>query len=637
MGCQPQDLLLSKGIKTDLVRRRGSAPVNREASLLYDLLGDNPDLLPSGRDAALRRSSSKNERRLWIFLVIWFVAGVVQAIFTNLDGEEAYYAIFAKHLAWGYFDHPPAVAFFARLGMLLFPGDLGPRFMMVVLSTATLWIGSRLLEDRQFPLYIATVLGLVLIQAGSFLVKTDVPLLFFATLFFYFYREYLKGRERVCIAVLPIAIAGMLLSKYHGLLIVGLTLVSNLGIMRRVSFWIIGILSLALVFPHAVWLYLHDFVTIRYHLGGRPDAGLLLKNVLGYLVMPPFIFGPAVGVLLLPAALIVKGRDGFDKALKFNLIGALAFFFIASFGVRIHMHWLSVAIIPVLALGIPYIYDREALRKILMLLAIGSAVAFVPVRIYLAWDFLPAFVDRKMQIVHGWDKWAQDVRRLADGRCVVFLDDYGSAAKYTYYTGEMAQSYNSMGHQNSQHDLWPIEESFRGKRAMIVNGEPYDQFLTTYARNGAEIRYRFVDDFETYSKVGIELGRRGPLIRFVAEMPSELPVTLVNHSAWPVAFKGHTELAPMITYYFFKGPEVICWGACDVIAGITLEQEVNRTVELRPPAIPGDYTLRFAIRPGWLQPSNNGGMYAITVLPARQSSSSAGAGQTEKSPGGRIE
>ena len=585
--------------------------------MLYGPLEENLDL------TALGRSSSKNERRLWIFLVIWFVAGVVQAVFTNLDGEEAYYAIFAKHLAWGYFDHPPAIAFFARLGMMVFPGDLGPRFMMVVLSTATLWIGSRLVENKQIPLYIATVLGLVLIQAGSFLVKTDVPLLFFATLFFYFYREYLRGRERVCIAVLPIAIAGMLLSKYHGLLIVGLTLLSNLRLMRRGSFWVIGILSLGLVFPHAIWLYLHDFVTIRYHLGGRTDAGFLLKNVLGYLVMPPFIFGPAVGVLLLPAALLVKGRDGFDRALKFNLIGALAFFFVASFGVHIHMHWLSIAIIPMLALAIPYIYDREALRKILMVLAIGSAVAFVPVRVYLAWDFLPAFVDRKMQIVHGWDKWAQDVRRLADGRNVVFLDDYGSAAKYSYYTGEMAHSYNSMWYQNTQQDVWPIEESFRGKPAMILNGMSLDQFKTTYARNGAEIVYRFVDDFETYSKVEIQLGSRGPL-NCVAERPSELPVTLINRSAWPVAFKGHTELAPMITYYFFKGPEVVCWGACDVVAGITLQRKVNRTVELHPPAIPGDYTLRFAIRPGWLQPSNNGGTYAITVFPAAKPSSAGG-------------
>ena len=370
-----------------------------------DEVENSLDLLSSGSDDALRQKSSDNERLLWGFLAIWFFAGVLQSIFTNLDGEEAYYAVFGRNLAWGYFDHPPAVAFFARLGMLVFPGDLGPRFMMVVLSTATLWIGSRLLERRQIPLYLAIVAGLVLVQAGSFLIKTDVPLLFFATLFFYYYREYLKGRERVAVVVLPIAIAGMFLSKYHGLLIVGFTVLSNPGMLKRRTFWVMAFLSFILVLPHAVWLYEHDFVTIRYHLGGRTDSGFLWKNVFGYLVMPPFVLGPAVGILLLPAALMAKTRDGFETTLKYILVGTLVFFFIASFAVRIHMHWLSIALIPVLTLGIPFIYDREILRRITVLLAVGTAVVFVPVRVYLAWDFLPAFVDRKMQIVHGWDKW----------------------------------------------------------------------------------------------------------------------------------------------------------------------------------------------------------------------------------------
>jgi hypothetical protein len=591
-------------------------------------LENSLDLVSSRRDDGPTRKSSDNERLLWGFLAIWFFAGVLQSIFTNLDGEEAYYAIFGRNLAWGYFDHPPAVAFFARIGMLLFPGDLGPRFMMVVLSTATLWIGSRLLERKQIPLYLAIVSGLVLVQAGSFLIKTDVPLLFFATLFFYYYREYLRGRERVVVVVLPIAIAGMFLSKYHGLLIVAFTVLSNPGMLKRGSFWLMALLSFILVLPHAAWLYSHDFVTIRYHLGGRTDAGFLWKNVFGYLVMPPFVLGPAVGVLLLPAALMAKARDGFEKTWKFILVGALVFFFIASFGVRIHMHWLSIALIPVLTLGIPYIYDREVLRRITMFLAVGTAIAFVPVRVYLAWDFLPAFVDRKMQIVHGWDKWAQDVRRLADGRNVVFLDDYGNAAKYTYYTGETAHSYNSMWYQSTQQDLWPIEENFRGKPAMIVNGMPLDQFKNAFARNGAEVIYRFVDDFQSFSKVEIKPAGSSAL-HCVAGLPFEMPITLINHSNGPVAFKGQTELSPQITYHFFKGQEGICWGSCDVLAGITLQHEVGRTIELRPPAIPGEYTLRLAIRPGWLQPSINGRSYAIAVKPAPRPPT--GAGLTAKS------
>lgn len=609
----------------DLVRMRSSAQVQSAAELHCDQIENNRDVRPARQDQALRQIPADNEWRLWLFLAIWFAAGVLQSIFTNLDGEEAYYATFARHLAWGYFDHPPALALFVRLGMLIFPGDLGPRFLLVLMSTATLWIGSRLVQRSQIPIYIAAVAGLALTQAGSFLIKTDVPLLFFAAAFFYFYREYLRGRERIAIAALPIAIAGMLLSKYHGLLVVALTLLSNPMLLKRPSFWLIALLSAVLILPHALWLYSHDFITIRYHLGGRTDGGFSWKNVFGYLFMQPFVFGPVIGVLLLPAALLAKSKDAFERALKFNLIGILAFFCVASFAVRIHMHWTSIALIPLLALAIPYIYDRPPLRKLFVQLAVVTVVAVIPIRVYLAWDFLPAFIDRKMQIVHGWDHWAQDVRRLADGRCVVFLDDYGSAGKYTYYTGETSHCYNSLWYENTQHDIWPIEESFRGKRAMIVNGTYVDHFQTTHATNGVEIRYRFVDDFQAYSKIKILLTASAP-IHCVAEKPFDVPITLINHYDSPIAFEAHTELAPLLAYYFFKGDDLVTSGSFDFIAGTTLKHDLTRTVELRPPAIPGNYTLRLAIRPGWLPPSGNSAVYAVTVGPASEPSFPAAVG-----------
>jgi hypothetical protein len=448
-------------------------------------------------------------------------------------------------------------------------------------------------------------------QAGSFLIKTDVPLLFFTTVFFYYYREYLKGRVRVGVIALSIAIAGMLLSKYHGILVVFLTVASNPKLLRRGSFWAVVGFSTVLMLPHAAWLYSHDFVTVRYHLSGRTDSGFSWMNVFGYLLMQPFVFGPVIGVLLLPAALIAPAQDDFDRALKFNLVGILVFFFIASFGVHIHMHWTSVALVPVLTLGIPFICERRKMRNVLVIAAVVTAVAFVPVRVFLAWDFLPAFLDRKIEVVHGWAEWAQDVRKIAGGRNVVFVNDYESAGKYTYYTREMADSYNTFWYQNTQHDIWPVEDNFRGKPAMVIN-EFIEPFKTALARNGTEIHYRFVNDFEAYSKVAIKLASDGPL-RCVAGTPFALPITLINHYDHPIFFKGHTELSPVVAYYFLKGPDMVEWSACDVIAGSTLQDKMVRTIKVKPPATEGEYKLRFAIRPGWLPPSNNGGVYDIAV------------------------
>ncbi len=78
-----------------------------------------------------------------ILLAILFVLNLFQASFTELIYDEAYYWYYAQNLAWGYFDHPPMVAFLVKLSSFFFNGELGVRFMSILLSVGTyilLWI-----------------------------------------------------------------------------------------------------------------------------------------------------------------------------------------------------------------------------------------------------------------------------------------------------------------------------------------------------------------------------------------------------------------------------------------------------------------------------------------------------------------
>lgn len=49
-----------------------------------------------------------------VLLAAVFVLNLVQASITELIYDEAYYWYYAQNLAWGYFDHPPMVAFMIR-------------------------------------------------------------------------------------------------------------------------------------------------------------------------------------------------------------------------------------------------------------------------------------------------------------------------------------------------------------------------------------------------------------------------------------------------------------------------------------------------------------------------------------------
>src|SRR5215470_17331422 len=63
------------------------------------------------------------------------VLRLVAAALTPLTFDEAYYWIWSKHLAGGYYDHPPMVALVIRAGTMI-AGDteLGVRLVSVLLA-----------------------------------------------------------------------------------------------------------------------------------------------------------------------------------------------------------------------------------------------------------------------------------------------------------------------------------------------------------------------------------------------------------------------------------------------------------------------------------------------------------------------
>jgi 4-amino-4-deoxy-L-arabinose transferase-like glycosyltransferase len=74
------------------------------------------------------------------FVALLLILRAVMAALLPLSADEAYYWLWSKHLAAGYYDHPPMIAWAIRAGTLLF-GDtpLGVRLMGVVLSFPASW------------------------------------------------------------------------------------------------------------------------------------------------------------------------------------------------------------------------------------------------------------------------------------------------------------------------------------------------------------------------------------------------------------------------------------------------------------------------------------------------------------------
>src|SRR5580692_3891692 len=204
---------------------------------------------------------------------------LVAAAWTPLTFDEAYYWIWSKHLAFGYYDHPPGVALVIRLGTLI-AGDteLGVRLVSILLAlpmSFAVYRTAEILFGGQRVAATATILLNVTLMAavGTLIVTPDAPLLVASSFVLFFLAKVPEtGRGAWWLAV-GAAVGAALLSKYTALffgpaILIWLVLVPKL---RRwlISLWLYlgGLVALAIFSPVILWNADHHWVSFIKQIG----------------------------------------------------------------------------------------------------------------------------------------------------------------------------------------------------------------------------------------------------------------------------------------------------------------------------------------------------------------------------------
>ncbi|MEC8832453.1 MAG: glycosyltransferase family 39 protein, partial [Bacteroidota bacterium] len=279
--------------------------------------------------------AQKLPRLFLVLLAVLFVLNLVQASFTELIYDEAYYWYYAQNLAWGYFDHPPMVAFLIKISSFIFDGELGVRFMSSVLSAATYILLWAMIDNPKKKDYVihffVVVFSFTLMNAYGFLTLPDTALLFFTALFLWLYKSFLKEESIVTTIGLGLVMAALMYSKYHAVLVIFFVFLSNYKLIFNKKAWIAVILALICYAPHFVWLYQNDFISITFHLYERPNQAYKFDEfTLGFFLNIVVIIG-LLFYWIYGAFFKYKGTDKFSKALIYLVYGVLIFFFISSF------------------------------------------------------------------------------------------------------------------------------------------------------------------------------------------------------------------------------------------------------------------------------------------------------------------
>lgn len=405
------------------------------------------------------------DRLVLLWLGVWWIANLVQAGFTELANDEAYYHMFAERLAWGYFDHPPVTALLVWAGERLFGGELGVRFFFTVLQPLYLWILWRLIRPadagrRDAALFVVVSAATLMLQLYGFIAVPDGPLMFTTALFLLTFKWFSENRRRAWLWM-GIAMALMAYSKYHGALVVLFALAANPRQLLRPALYSSGAVALLLLVPHLVWQYEHDWASFAYHLSGRNSVfrpGYVVEFLANVLV----VFNPFFVPLYVQAWRKVKPQTPVGRALKLLPVAFIVFFMLSSLRGYVQPQWVIVSCFGLVCVLFAYARRHPRTRRYVM--RAGGVTVGLIVLVRLVMIFNPLGI--RFEVFNNPESYAA-IAAEADGRPVVFRYGYAVAAKYAFYTGGEAYCQPNIRYRTHQWQFRDDDSQFIDREVLV--------------------------------------------------------------------------------------------------------------------------------------------------------------------------
>lgn len=301
---------------------------------LWNFYGSRRWAFPAGDESTPEGLPRPSEliARSWVVILL-ISTGILSILFasqTPLTFDEAYYWQWSRHLAWGYFDHPPMIAYLIAAGTRLVGNNpLGVRLVPGILAVSLAWmmyrLGKAYWRNSRAGLW-ALVLTVTtpLFAVGNMISTPDTPLLFFwaATILL-----TLRALERkrwfdwmlmgVCAGLGMLSKLPMIL-LYLALLLALLATARGRKALSSARPWVALAISVLVSLPMLIWEYRNNLDSIIFHFkqgfgpaAGAPVHATGMATFGQYLLGQAGVMTPLVFILILFAmgdALLRKTR-----------------------------------------------------------------------------------------------------------------------------------------------------------------------------------------------------------------------------------------------------------------------------------------------------------------------------------------
>ena len=489
------------------------------------------------------------KNQIYLFIGISLLINLLQAFFTPISEDEAYYWLWSQNLDWGYFDHPPMVAWWISLGYSIFPNELGVRLMTVLLNGGSLFFLSQILNLKsmqEIRLFVILIASTLVIQVFGFLSTPDAPLLFFTLFYLFSLKTFLEKNSLVSSLLLSISLAGLVYSKYHGILVIVFTLLPILKIWwRNPKFYFAVGLSILLYLPHILWLFQHEFIPIKYHFLDRSsDAEFELKKPLIYAGMYLLGTAPFLSYFIFKAILSFKPQNPFQKSVWWLAVLPGIFFFISTFKDNVQPQWLLISFIAMVLITFLYYSEKENL-KLLFGLGITGIIGVFVIRILIA---LPG-----VSPLYKYKDFAQNINQY-DVNNVLF-EKYQEASVYKFYSpNKEVAVHRTIGNRKSQFHLWKWEQEFHGKNVNFISPWTSSDRSFQGGHKNYEYHIKNIPNYISYELIEINTPKK---LKAKPNQKIDLEINIRNPHAYPLKIGGDSKLKLNVTYYQQKQYDIL--------------------------------------------------------------------------------
>lgn len=404
----------------------------------------------SAERVCLARKVMDPRAALWSVAAL-IVLRLVMAAVLPLSADEAYYWLWSKHLAAGYYDHPPAIAFVIRFGTLLL-GDteLGVRLGGVLFSILATWFvwrtGELILKDGARAALAALLFNLTLMIGVEMLAATPDTLSLSATAGFVFFlaKAEKTGDGRWWLGVGIMGGLG-LLAKYSGFFVGLGALVWLLASPRARAFlktpwpWTGAMAALIIFLPNLWWQTTHHWMTFAFQFGRVTTGHLTGRYLLEFIGAQLGLATPFILILMIWGAMRVGRRDDPRFLLLCMILPALIYFLIHALHDRVQGNW-PAFLYPMLAILAADAFRRGgrgwALRWTSELAMPVVALVLIAAYLQASTGLLPLKGDPLARLLGvGMRETAAELAHLKDrkGAEAILVSDYEMTAWLRFY------------------------------------------------------------------------------------------------------------------------------------------------------------------------------------------------------------